>query len=195
MSRHTTTMNPELFAGYYADSPDPWHFATSDYERAKYARTIASLPKPHYGSALEIGCSIGVLTHQLAPLCDTLVSTDVVASALDTARANCAGHSNVRFELSVAPGEWPEGRFDLIMLSEVICFFDQADLERVVAHVETSLRPGGDIVVVNWLGETNFPQSGDDASDGFIRAAAPFARVVHQERTEKYRLDVLTRAA
>lgn len=193
MSRHTSTMKPDLFAGYYAVDPDPWQFTTSEYERAKYAATVASLPKPTYRAGLEIGCSIGVLTREFAQRCGTLVSTDVVESALDSARSICRDQSNVRFTLSVAPDEWPEGKFDLIVLSEVLCFFDRADLARMVERVEGSLLPGGDVIIVNWLGETNFPLTGDEASEGFIEGAARFAHRIHQERTEKYRLDVLTR--
>ena len=193
MSRHFSTMKPDLFAGYYAVDPDPWRFTTSEYERDKYAATVASLPRQRYRAGLEIGCSIGVLTRQFAQRCTTLVSTDVVESALDSARATCHDQSNVTFELSVAPEDWPEGKFDLVVLSEVLCFFDRADLARMVARVEGSLLPGGDVILVNWLGETNFPLTGDEASDGFIGGAAGFAHRTHQERTDKYRLDVLTR--
>ena len=193
MSRHMSTMSPELFEGYYATEEDPWHFATSEYERAKYAATIASLPKPRYRDVFEVGCSIGLMSRMLAERADSVLGVDVVESALETARRNCAGLPNVRFELGVVPRDWPEGRFDLIMLSEVICFFDRADLARLVAHVEGSLQPGGDVLVVNWLGQTNFPLHGDEASDGFIAGSSHFLQLGHQERTEKYRLDVLTR--
>ena len=130
MNRHASSLSPAYFDGLYTGETDPWGFETSPYERAKYEATLASLPQPRYRSALEIGCSIGILTHKLAQRCDALVSTDVVASALDTARGNCADQPHIRFELSVAPGEWPAGRFDLIMLSEVTFFFDRKDLER-----------------------------------------------------------------
>lgn len=186
-------MPPELFAGYYEHDSDPWHFATSEYERAKYAKTIAALPKPHYRNVFEVGCSIGLMTRMVAGRADAILGVDVVESALETARANCADKPNARFAFSMVPNEWPEGEFDLIMLSEVLCFFDQADLQRLIAHVERSLQPGGDVIIVNWLGETNFPLTGDEASGGFIEGAAGFARHVHGERTEKYRLDVLTR--
>jgi 2-polyprenyl-3-methyl-5-hydroxy-6-metoxy-1,4-benzoquinol methylase len=142
---------------------------------------------------LETGCSIGLMTRQLSERADAVLGIDVVASALDTARTTCAGRPGIRFELRAIPGEWPEGRYDLIMLSEVLCFFDRTDLARIVSLVEASLLPGGDVVIVNWLGATNFPLTGEEASEGFIAGAAPFAHVVHQERTEKYRLDVLTR--
>ena len=63
------TLPPSYFDAVYAASSDPWQFATSDYERAKYAATVAALPKPHFEQAFEIGCSIGVLTGLLAQRC------------------------------------------------------------------------------------------------------------------------------
>jgi hypothetical protein len=77
-----TSLPPTFFDDIYAQDPDPWSFATSEYENTKYAVTLAALPRAHYGSGLEIGCSIGVLTEQLAARCDTLLSLDVAERAL-----------------------------------------------------------------------------------------------------------------
>lgn len=194
MSRRTSSLTPDDFAGYYATEADPWGFATSPYEKAKYAATLAALPKEHYRSGLEIGCSIGILTGHLAERCDEMLGLDVVPSALESARRNCAGTTNARFALATVPGEWPEGRFDLMVLSEVLYFLDRGDLARLVARVEGALEPDGDVVLVHWLGETNFPLTGDQAAEGFM-AEADFLRPLRQERTAEYRLDVLTRSA
>ena len=61
MSEPRPTLQPEYFDALYASDPDPWNFAASPYERAKYALTLNAMPKPRYRSALEVGCSIGVL--------------------------------------------------------------------------------------------------------------------------------------
>ena len=193
MNRRTTSLTPEDFAGYYADDPDPWRFASSDYERVKYAATVASLPRPRYESGLEIGCSIGVLTRQLAERCDQVLGLDVVPSVLDSARATCADRPNARFALGAVPGEWPDGTFDLMVLSEVVYFLDRDDLARLISRIEGALSPAGDVVLVHWLGETNFPLTGDEAAEGFIKGAARFLAPVRSDRTADYRLDVLTR--
>lgn len=190
-SRRPISLDPDFFAGMYADDPDPWRFATSDYERTKYAATLASLPRPRYASALDVGCSIGVFTRQLCTRCDTLLGLDVVPKVLEDARARCADCPNVRFALSAVPNDWPDGRFDLILLSEVAYYLNRADLARLVTRVEGALLPGADIVLVHWLGETSYPLTGDEAADGFIAGAKGFARVLTQSRTAEYRLDVL----
>ena len=189
--RRPITLDPDYFKGMYATESDPWQFATSAYERGKYAATLAALPQPHYASGLDVGCSIGVFTHQLCPRCDALIGLDVVPSVLDSARARCADCPNVSFRLAAVPGDWPDGRFDLIVISEVAYYLDRADLARLVARVEGALLPDADIVLVHWLGVTHYPLSGDDAAEGFIAGARGFTRILKQSRTAEYRLDVL----
>jgi hypothetical protein len=192
--RRPTSIDPDYFKGLYANGPDPWRFATSAYERDKYAATLAALPRPHYMSALDVGCSIGVFTHQLCARCDALIGIDVVPSVLDEARARCADCSNTTFKLAAVPGEWPEGKYDLIVISEVAYYLDRPDLARLVARVQNSLLPDGDVVLVHWLGVTNYPLSGDEAAEGFIAGTRSFAPVLKQSRTAEYRLDVLRAA-
>jgi SAM-dependent methyltransferase len=191
MTRHATSLPPDYFDARYAADPDPWQFATSAYEREKYAATLEALPRARYAAALEVGCSIGVLTALLAGRCDALVSLDLADRALDQARTRCRALPHVRFVQAQVPGQWPEGTFDLILLSEVVYYLDAGDVARLAARVRACLRPGGDVVLVHWTGETHYPLSGDAAAERFIADAAAFLSVRRQARTDKYRLDVL----
>lgn len=195
MTRYTTSLPPDYFEARYAADPDPWRFATSAYERAKYAATLAALPRARYASALEIGCSIGVLTQALAGRCARLLGLDVAESALRQARERCGGLDHVRFEARQVPGQWPDGAFDLILLSEVVYYLDASDVARLAERVRASLPPGGDVVLVHWTGETHYPLTGDEAARLFIEATGGFLHCVGQERTPTYRLDVLHRSA
>jgi predicted TPR repeat methyltransferase len=185
---------PAWFEALYAQDPDPWHFASSAYEAAKYDATLAALPRAHYAHALEVGCAIGVLTARLAPRCDGLVAIDAAEAALEAARMRCAGLAQVALHRMAVPGDWPEGRFDLILLSEVLYYLDAADLAALAARVAESLAPGGDLLLVHWTGATDYPLSGDAAAEGCIAALAPVTRVLHQARHPRYRLDLLRRA-
>ncbi|WP_336492371.1 SAM-dependent methyltransferase [Methylobacterium nigriterrae] len=191
MSRRRGSLPAAYFADLYAADPDPWRFATSAYERAKYAATLAALPRARYGAALEVGCSIGVLTRALAPRCDALLALDVAEAALDQARRRCADMPQIRFAPCRVPADWPAGRFDLILLSEVVYYLDAADVGRLAERVRTALGPGGDVVLVHWTGETDYPLGGDEAAELFLARAAPFAEICRQSRSERYRLDVL----
>ncbi|VUF13317.1 class I SAM-dependent DNA methyltransferase [Methylobacterium dankookense] len=191
MSRFTATLPPSYFDDQYAGNPDPWQFTASLYEREKYAATLAALPRPRYASALEVGCSIGVLTEALATRCDALVGLDLAELALIQARERCRDLGHVRFARAQVPGQWPDGSFDLIVLSEVVYFLDAGDVERLIARVKGSLRTGGDVVLVHWTGETHYPLSGDEAAERVIAGTRTFLRPIRQTRTDAYRLDVL----
>ncbi|WP_375409185.1 class I SAM-dependent DNA methyltransferase [uncultured Methylobacterium sp.] len=191
MSRHVDTVPADYFANLYASNPDPWGFATSSYEHEKYDATLASLPRETYGSALEIGCSIGVLTQRLAQCCTRLLALDVAPSALDTARARCADLAHVRFEQAAIPSQWPEGRFDLIVLSEVLYFLSHDDIAASVALMRAAFEPGGHLLLVHWLGETHYPLTGDEAAEAVVKLGDGWLDVVHQERAPLYRIDVL----
>ena len=191
MSRFTSSLPPSYFDGQYADSADPWHLATSEYERAKYAATLAALPRSRYASAVEVGCSIGVLTRALAERCDSLLGLDVVDQALEQARERNRDLAHVRFARAQVPGDWPDGSFDLIVLSEVVYFLDPGDVGRLVGRVRESMLPGGTVVLVHWTGVTHYPLSGDEAAEAFMAAGRAFLHPVHRSATDAYRLDVL----
>lgn len=191
MTRAVQSLSAEYFEALYAADPDPWKFRTSPYEAEKYAATLAALPRAHYGSVLEIGCSIGVLTRMLAPRCDRLVALDGSARAIAAARRHCAGLPHVELLQREVPRQWPRGRHDLILLSEVVYYWDEADLAEVAAQTLRALRPGGEVLLVHWTGTTDYPLSGDAAVEGFIRATTPGLQVARQERAERYRLDLL----
>lgn len=194
MNRAVQSLPADYFEALYAADPDPWKFRTSPYEAEKYAATLAALPRPHYGGALEIGCSIGVLTRMLAPRCDRLVALDGSARAIAAARRHCAGLPQVELLQREVPRQWPRGQYDLILLSEVVYYWDEEDLARVAALTLRALRPGGEVLLVHWIGTTDYPLSGDAAVEGFLTATTPALRVVTQERTDRYRLDLLRRA-
>jgi 2-polyprenyl-3-methyl-5-hydroxy-6-metoxy-1,4-benzoquinol methylase len=193
MTRHVQTLDPAYFDAVYASDPDPWKFASSDYERNKYAVTLAALPKPRYVRALEIGCSIGVLTRALAGRCDAILAVDVAQAPLRRARHRCSDLPNARFEQMFVPEHWPEGAFDLILLSEVVYYMHEADVTRLASRVDQSLAPGGDIVLVHWTEETDYPLTGDEAADLFIAAMRKSAQVQRTHRHFHFRLDVLAR--
>jgi SAM-dependent methyltransferase len=194
VTQRRNTFQPAYFDALYAADHDPWKFASSAYEQEKYTITIASLPKTHYASAFEIGCSIGVLTQKLAPRCDDLLAIDAAPASLAEARRRCANLPNVQFEKMFVPDEWPDKAFELILLSEVIYFMDERDVARLAARVARSLNPGGDVVLVHWIGGTNYPLGGDEAVELFIGSIGQNLQIVNRSRFDSFRLDVLSRA-
>jgi SAM-dependent methyltransferase len=153
----------DYFDAMYHAASDPWGFTERWYERRKYAISLALLPAERYRSALEPGCSIGVFSALLAPRCDRLLCCDVATAAVDTATARTADLPSVLVEQRDISRRWPEGRFDLIVFSELLYYFSDRDLDQVLDHAVGALQPGGTLLAVHWRHPVaDYPRSGDD---------------------------------
>jgi len=191
LTRASSTLSAAYFDAVYASDPDPWKFATSAYERGKYALTLAALPQERYASALEVGCSIGVLTRDLALRCDALLAIDAAQAPLLEAKRRCAELPAVRFAQMFVPQQWPDGAFDLILLSELIYYLSAYDVRRLASRVTRSLCRQANVVLVHWTEETDYPLTGDEACDIFIRCMEQTMKVERCDRLHAFRLDVL----
>ena len=98
----------------------------------------------------------------------------------------------MRFEQRIVPDGFPAGSFDLIVLSEVLYYLHAADLERVAAQAAEALEPGGDLILCHWLGETDYPLTGLEATERFVAAALRPPRIHSVLRDGTYRLDRLS---
>jgi SAM-dependent methyltransferase len=128
------------------------------------------LPWPRYRRAFEPGCSIGVLTAQLAERCDALLSWDGSAAAVAAARARTAQFPQVTVEQRLVPADWPAAEFDLIVLSELLYYLSDEDLARTAGLAVDSLAEGGTLLAVHWRRPVPFhPQTGDGAHAALAR--------------------------
>ncbi|KGT79506.1 SAM-dependent methlyltransferase [Bradyrhizobium japonicum] len=176
------TLPPSYFETKYQADIDPWRFRTSSYEQAKYKATVAALTKPKYQNGLEVGCAIGILSASLAQRCDKLIALDASITAI--AEASQQNLPNVRFETAFLPDDFPISAFDLIVLSEVLYYFSEDDLRRLAEKCLEALKGGGEMILCHWLGETDYPHTGHQASDLFAKAVAkrrPTHAVLHED--------------
>ncbi len=183
------SLPPDYFERIFAGDPDPWEFETSPYEAAKFDASIGALGKRRYARALEVGCANGVLTRRLVPHCDAIVAIDVSDTALARARKRNVDAAHVEYAKMVFPRETPDDSFDLIILSEVVYYWNDADIAAAGAWIGAHLEPGGELLLVHWIGDTDYPQTGDDAVR-LLRAALPDVSSIRADRTDKYRLDL-----
>lgn len=130
---------------------DPWGFETLWYEARKRDLLMAALPESHYARALEAGCATGVLTERLAARCDALLAVDVAPQAIERTQARLASQPHVQARVARLPADWPEGSFDLIVLSELGYFFTRDDWTRTATRAVAALNAAGTIVACHWL--------------------------------------------
>ena len=177
----------EEFEAQYRASADPWDYEGSEYEQAKYDRTIAALGDRTYPFGLELGASIGVLTERLARRCGRLITLDPAPTAVERARRRVAAIGNVDVRLGSAPEDLPEWRFDLIVCSEVLYYFSRDELAPLLDALEARMPRAGTLLHVSWRGRGTHQLTGDEVRDELVARAALVR--VHHETHDGYVLD------
>jgi SAM-dependent methyltransferase len=138
------------FDALFSRTYDPWNFSTSWYEQRKIILTLAALPRKTYRSAFELGCANGVLTAELAHCAVALLSCDICPHAVEIAQRRTAHLPKVTVEVIAVPNQWPDQRFDLIVLSEFMCSPGQREVRELASRVRNSLLACIDHCVSSW---------------------------------------------
>ena len=144
------TPNTQHFEALFRDSDDPWHFRTRWYEARKRALTLACLPAARYAHGFEPGCANGELSAGLALRCDRLLVSDVSQRAVELARARLADLPHVQVVQAQLPRDWPEEKFDVIIISELGYFVDSRSLDAMAQKTIATLQPGGTVLACHW---------------------------------------------
>ncbi|MFE4194661.1 PIG-L family deacetylase [Paenarthrobacter sp. NPDC056912] len=139
-----------IFDEVHSREADPWSYTTSWYERRKRALTLAALPEESYESGLELGCSVGTLSEELAQRCRTFLGVDASSTALAQATVRLAKYRSAGVKHLTIPDQWPAGTFDLMVLSEMGYYLAPTELSRVFTQIEGSARPGATLVLCHW---------------------------------------------
>jgi SAM-dependent methyltransferase len=138
------------FDALFERDADPWRTRTRWYERRKRALTLAVLPNERYERACEPGCGAGETTAALALRCGSVVASDASAAAVRQARERLAGATNVRVDQARMPRDWPAGRFDLVVVSELGYYLSGDELDALAEACRASLTAGATLVACHW---------------------------------------------
>jgi hypothetical protein len=144
------SVDDRYFEGLFRTSDDPWAFRERWYEQRKRAITLAALPRAHYRAIFEPGCANGELSAELAGRCDRLLCCDTASAAVNLARSRLSLFDHAEVRQSRLPGDWPEEKFDLIVLSEIGYYLDAQDLTDVIRRISDSLTADGQLLACHW---------------------------------------------
>ena len=158
----------DVFDAVHTGNDDPWQYTTSWYEHRKRTLTLAALPGLNYTAGLEVGCSIGTLSVELAQRCGSFLAVDASSAALAHAARRLEHIPAARTGHLTVPQDWPDGRFDLIVVSEVGYYLAPGELAELFERVEAALLPGGTLALCHW----RHPISGWELDGDSVHAAA-----------------------
>ncbi|MFN0281278.1 MAG: class I SAM-dependent methyltransferase [Kineosporiaceae bacterium] len=182
----------DYFDRVYAAAPQPWP-VDGWYETRKRGLLLAALPEPRYERAVEPGCGVGALTVELAGRCGSVVAVERSTTAADAARAAVHGLPGVEVRPGVVPQDWPEGEYDLAVLSEIGYYTDTAGWSALLDRAVAGLDPGGTLASVHWRHPAPDHVTSGDTVHAVLRER-PDLTIVSTLVEDDLRLDVLVKA-
>jgi LmbE family N-acetylglucosaminyl deacetylase len=186
---HSPASYTAYFDGLYAGSADPWGLGDRFYESRKRGIIMASLPRARFERAFEPGCGTGQLTGLLAERCDHVVAWDTAQAAVEQTRHRVTGSSGVAVSRGRIPFDWPEGSFDLIVLSEVGYYCP--DLTALWGRIDRSLSADGVLLACHWRhAAPDHPHTAESVHEALGHGRHG---VLHHVELD-FRLDVWTRS-
>jgi SAM-dependent methyltransferase len=98
---------------------------------------------------LEIGCGVGRIGRELAPLCRSWTGSDISKNMLAYASERLVHLHNARFQLLQGNGlrEFAEETFDVVYCTNMLAHLDELDRWRYVQEALRVLRSGGRLFV------------------------------------------------
>ncbi|EAU42145.1 hypothetical protein FP2506_16969 [Fulvimarina pelagi HTCC2506] len=184
---------PSHFSQLYADDGDPWHARASRYEIDKRADNCDQLKGLIFDSGLDIGCGEGHLARALVEngIAHAIHGVDRNEAIVARARRAHADIPALCFETRALPADLPEGRFDLVVVSELLYFLDERGLATLARLLAERMTLGAGLFLVNYRGETGTPLSGRAAHDLFVALFGASLRSISLRQTEGYRAELL----
>ena len=156
--RRRTGERARLFFDDLWTQGDYWRLETSEFDQARYARSLQILTDRRYARTLEIGCGAGAFTRLLGGVSDHVLGLDVSAAAIDRARARVTG-AGLEFRVAniMETAAEEEGPWDLIVMNETVYYlgwlYSFFDVSWLAHRLFTALNSNGRFLMANTFGD------------------------------------------
>ena len=123
------------------------------------------------GSALDVGCGLGLLVERLASRFDHVVGIDADAEMAAAAARRCRVHRGVvvrHATFDQVAASVPEGGFDLVTM---VASLHHLELAGALSHAERLLEPGGRLLVVGLARPATPTDTAWDVASGLVNPA------------------------
>lgn len=137
------------FDATFAAHPDPWRTHTARDEASKRQAILRALGRGRTGRVLELGCGNGSNSVRLARRALYLSACDGTVTATRLTRAALAEAPGARVCTCVLPNQFPRGRFEAIVIAELLYYMLRWQMQQLARRVARALVPGGRVVLAH----------------------------------------------
>lgn len=157
------------FSQKFAADDDPWRTFSNRDEAVKRAAILHGLGPGPLGRVLELASGNGSNSRAIAPRALRLDATEGTAEGTRlTARAISAWPRGRAITLPL-PGRFPRGRYDAIVVAELLYYLSPNAMRQVALAVAAALRPGGRLVLAHHrIDYYDFAQHADGIQARFL---------------------------
>jgi SAM-dependent methyltransferase len=158
------TLRQSYFEDFYGEEAEPWSYTSRAAEMLRHDFIVREAARllPASGRVADLGCSLGQLTHRLAPVAREVHGMDLSARAIASARAGAASaNSAARFFFSVGSVTdlpFRDGSLDLLLLCDGLFSWrlNPAEQQQVLGEVCRAAVPGAHLILTDYLPEDRF---------------------------------------
>ena len=113
---------------------------------------LQQLPS-HCKSVLDIGCGTGAFSRLLAERCDRVMAIDLSPQMITVAKQDSQNYTNINFQVAdILQWKFPVEQFDAIVS---IATFHHLPLETLLPNLQTALKPGGKLIILDLIQHEN----------------------------------------
>jgi protein-L-isoaspartate O-methyltransferase len=137
------------FDRIYLEHGDVWSYRTSPDERVKYDLILSTVLRCRRGhhAALDVGCSVGVLSGRLAQHFEKVVAFDISLEALRLAEQDLATLHNVETKIADVRSFDLGVTFDVIICAGMLRYVAEHESDAVCRRIAKHLSKDGVLVV------------------------------------------------
>jgi SAM-dependent methyltransferase len=122
-----------------------------------------------------------------------VLGVDISPVAVAAAQRRLAGVPAARAQVLDIRAGWPDGEFDLVVLSEIGYYLDAASWAESARLVAERITPGGTVLLCHWLQREGDFRQDTRALHRLFREASGLRRVI-EHVDEQFLLEVFTTA-
>jgi 2-polyprenyl-3-methyl-5-hydroxy-6-metoxy-1,4-benzoquinol methylase len=133
---------------FYLEHGDVWDYRNGPGERAKFEVLLSQVLQhvTRRGTALDVGCSIGVFSAMLARHFGSVVALDFSTEAFRQA-PELARIANLRTVIADARAFKTDETFDVVVCAGILSYFPDSDVEKLLDRVVNHLSEGGALII------------------------------------------------